>query len=354
MQLPGEQLIIRLWETLSEKGIGSLLKPWQIKREGLAHLQVRRAELLALTQTEKDVEDIRTGQKRLEDFSADLQFAATALAPLRAKTRIEPRIDLPSVVEAAARQTIEDSVRRQVNVAHAIAHAEETLRDDTQEPPSKKVDDDWLFRWRDCAGDVSPESMQNLWGRILAGEIKAPGSFSLRTLDFLRNLSQEEAVEIEKLSRFAIDGIIWRDDILKDELPFSTMMTMQDLGILSGVEALGLINNWISDDPTKFVKAFTSNGKALVITHDDPKKTLTLPVYLLTGVGKQLLRLGKFSPHVDYLERAGRAIQQKGFNVVLADFLQVSESKIRYFNERPIAAQQGAQPDGPATGGSTG
>jgi len=197
MVWPGERLIIRLWETLSEKGVGSLLKPWQIKREGIAHLEVRRVELLALAQTEKDAEDIRTGHKRLEDFSPDLTFAATAIAPLRTKARIEPTIDLPAVVEAAARQTIEDSVRRQVNVAHAIAHAEEVLQDDTQEPPSKNIDDDWLYRWRDYAGDVSAETMQQLWGKILAGELKAPGSYSLRVLDFLRNLSQDEAQAID-------------------------------------------------------------------------------------------------------------------------------------------------------------
>lgn len=112
MQWPGEQLIIRLWETLSEKGVGSLLIPWQIKREGLANLEVRRAELLALAQTEKDAEEIRAGQKRLEDFSPDLKFATNALTPLQDSTRVEPTIDLHSVIEVAARQTIEDSVRR--------------------------------------------------------------------------------------------------------------------------------------------------------------------------------------------------------------------------------------------------
>jgi len=99
MVWPGERLIIRLWETLSEKGVGSLLKPWQIKREGIAHLEVRRVELLALAQTEKDAEDIRTGHKRLEDFSPDLTFAATAIAPLRTKARIEPTIDLPQLLK---------------------------------------------------------------------------------------------------------------------------------------------------------------------------------------------------------------------------------------------------------------
>ncbi len=354
MGWPGEQLIIRLWETLSEKGIGSLLKPWQIKREGIAHLEVRRAELLALAQTEKDAEDIRTGQKRIEDFSPDLAFAAKALAPLQDKRRIEPTIDLPAVVDAAARQTIEDSVRRQVNVAHAITHAEEALRDDAQEPPSEKIDDDWLYRWRDYAGDVSGETMQHLWGKILAGELKAPGSFSLRCLDFLRNLSQEEAKAIEQLSRFAVEDIVWRGDATMfepDGLSFSDLLALQDVGVLSGVDSIGLEKTWRSNDGGKFIKALRSNGKVLIVRHDDPKKEIKLQVYLLTAIGRQILRLGKFQAHTEYLRKMGKTILVQGFSVVMCDFVQVSDAALRSFNEERIEAQPTVQADGPTSGG---
>ena len=354
MDWPGEKLIIRLWETLSEKGIGSLLKPWQIKREGIAHLEVRRVELLALAQIEKDAEDIRTGQKRLEDFSPELKFAANALAPLQSKKRIEPTIDLPSVVEAAARQTIEDSVRRQVNVAHAIAHAEDALRDDALEPPNKKIDDDWLYRWRDYAGDVSAEAMQHLWGKILAGELKAPGSFSLRSLDFLRNLSQDEATAIERLSQFAVEDVVWRGDrLLLDAggLEFATLLAMQELGVVSGVEALGLERTWKSNDTVGFIRPLRSNGKVLIVRHDDPKKELKLQVYLLTAIGRQILRLGKFPPHIDYLQKLGKAIQGQGFSVSIGDFVQISDTMLQPYNEVTIAAQQGAQADGSASAG---
>jgi len=50
MEIPGEKLIINLWETIADKGIGSLLKPWQIRREGRANLDVKREEMLALAQ----------------------------------------------------------------------------------------------------------------------------------------------------------------------------------------------------------------------------------------------------------------------------------------------------------------
>jgi hypothetical protein len=350
MELPGEKLIIMLWETISEKGIGSLLKPWQLKREGMAQLELRRAELLALAQTEKDAEDIRTGQKRLEDFPSELKFATAALVPLQKKQRVEPTINLTAVVETAAWQTIEDSVRRQVNVANAIIHAEEQLREDPQEPPQRKIDDDWLYRWRDYAGDVSAEEMQHLWGKLLAGELKAPGSYSLRFLDFLRNLSQSEARAIEKLSRFAIGGILWRDasSFFESEgISFSTLLEMQDLGVISGVESLGLQTTWKTTSSEKFVKALTSNGKVLIAKHNDATKQLSLNIYILTAIGRQIVGLGKFEPHIDYLTKIGEAIHAQGFDVTLGDFIKLSETMIKPFNGVPIVTQDNTRTDEP-------
>ncbi|MCY4287944.1 MAG: DUF2806 domain-containing protein [Aestuariivita sp.] len=63
------------------------------------------------------------------------------------------------------------------------------LQDDPEEPPEKHVDDDWLIRWRMAAGQVSLEELQDLWGQVLAGEIKSPGTFLLRTWEFLKQMS---------------------------------------------------------------------------------------------------------------------------------------------------------------------
>lgn len=355
MVWPGEQLIIRLWETLAEKGIGSLLKPWQIKREGLAHIEVRSTELLALAQTEKDVEDIHTGRKSLEDFSPDLKFGPGVLTPLPQKKSAQPPIDLQMVVETSARRMIEDSLRREVNVAKAIVHAEKDLRDDAQEPPKKKIDNDWLYRWRDYAGDVSANEMQLLWGRLLAGELKAPGLYSLRCLDFLRNLSQSEAQKIERLSRFVLEDVVWQDSnspLESEEITFVFLLEMQDLGVLSGVESIGLERTWETNTADKFLKVLRSNGKVLIARHDDPGKVIKLQIYLLTSVGQQILKLGKFEPHLEYLRKIGNVIHDQGFSVTLGDYVQISDTTIKPFNEVLIEAQQGAQADSPVASGT--
>ncbi|MFQ2097200.1 DUF2806 domain-containing protein [Aeromonas veronii] len=331
MEWPGEKLVIRLWDTLSEKGVGSLLRPWQMKREGMAQLEVRRAELLALAQAERDAESIRNGHKQLSDFSTALKFATASCTQQEKRTRSEPTIDLPAIIEVATRQTIEDSVRRQVNVAHAICHAEEALRDDPQDPPSKNIDDDWLFRWRDYAGDVSSDSMQSLWGRILAGEVKSPGSFSLRTLEFMRNLSQEEAKIIERIATFVIADIIFRDESFN--IPFDLLLTAQELGVISGVDSIGVEHTLMSLDHSRYERSFTSNGKLMIIENDDPIKTLKIPTYLLTSIGKQVLALVKTPPNIEYLEQAATIIYRQGFSVFFADITHTTDSMIHFINK---------------------
>ena len=46
-------------------------------------------------------------------------------------------------------------------------------------------DFDWFVRFFEAVGNVSDETMQNLWAKILAGEIAHPSTFSLKTLDVM-------------------------------------------------------------------------------------------------------------------------------------------------------------------------
>ena len=55
------------------------------------------------------------------------------------------------------------------------------------------VDDDWLNLFARLAEDKSSDELKGLFGRILAGEIRSPGAFSLRTIQFLSTLSKEDA-----------------------------------------------------------------------------------------------------------------------------------------------------------------
>ena len=163
----------------------------------------------------------------------------------------------------------------EVNVSKALLSAEADLADDPQAPPDRTVDDDWLFRWRDAASVVSSEELQTLWGRVLAGEIKSPGSFSLRTLEFLKHISHEEALQIAKLAPFVLSyGHIFNDRKLLDSegITFSFLLDLQNLGVTCGVDSNGLLLQAPSENPDKFKSVLVSHDRALVVTHEDASK----------------------------------------------------------------------------------
>ena len=326
LPLPGEKLLIRLSEIVAEKGVSALFRPWQMRREGRALVDVRREDALSLAQTERDVEDVRSGRKSF-DASHQLVELHEQASPLAVMHR-----------NRDARE-----IRGEVNVSKALSSAEEVLADDPQAPPDRTVDDDWLFRWRDAASVVSSEELQTLWGRVFAGEIKSPGSFSLRTLEFLKNISHEEALKIAKLAPFVLNNdCIFRGDeklLISEGITFGFLLDLQNLGITCGVETTGLTVEIRNHHPDKFQQAFVSHGRVLVVAHEDTSQKLTLEIYGLTSIGRQIFKLGSFKPHEIYLRNVGQAICRKGFNVSLGRWEQVTETKERYYELQELCAK---------------
>lgn len=319
MDFPGEKLVIRLWETVADKGVGNLFKPWQMRREGRASIELKRDELLAIAQAECDAELIRKGE-----YLPSFVRAANAHSA--------------SISQSVGEAVIAESIRREVNVTRALFHAEDSLSSEEQSPPEEKVDDDWLYRWRDSASAVSSEELQNLWGRVLAGEVKAPGSYSLRTLDFLKNLSQQEAESIAKLAQFVVGNNIYKDDatLRTHDVSFKFLKEMQDLGVISGVESLGVNVTWPSLDSSKFIFSLTSNSMVLVVRGDDPSNTFSMPVYPLTAIGRQVFSLGKFDSNIEYLKEVAEHIKKQGMSVSLSKFVRTSPTTIRPFEVQEL------------------
>ncbi|WP_322617025.1 DUF2806 domain-containing protein [Pseudomonas sp. BIC9C] len=335
MGWPGEQLVSRLIETLSEKGIGNLLRPGQIKREGLANITVDRAKALVGAQTEREIEEIRSGKKDISEFSLELTFAKSGRAHSNVDTRIDPVVDVESLRLIGESRILSDAIRREVNTASTILYAEEILREDSSEPPEDKVDEDWLFRWRDCAGEVSGEDLQILWGRVLAGEVKSPGTYSLRCLEFLRNLSQSEAKLIEVMCSLAISDFIWRPDKNKYQLPlsFKQLLELEELGVIGGVTGgLSLDLHDSDEEGSEWLALIISNGKCLIVNHSDKKVNLRISAYAITKLGMQLLSLGSFKPNLDYLEAMGKSFIGSGFKVKVADVAEATPEYTSWVN----------------------
>jgi hypothetical protein len=324
----GEQLLIKIWETLTKEGIGSLLNPWQIKREGKAHLEVRRNELLMLAQTERDVNEIRNG---IREFSSDMKLIET-------KKESALQINFSTLIAAQNKRQLLDNLQKEININKTIVYAEESAMYDNGNVDNTEVNSDWMKRWREYAQRISEEDLQHLWANVLNGEVKNPGSYSLRTLDFIKNLSRDEANKIALIAPYVVqNNIFFRGTELSDtRMNMNLFIELSDLGLLNSVTGISMSKTFNSVYSDKFEFGFIARNKVLVARDPDPKKEIKLECYGLTHIGQEILSLGHFDPNVDYILRLGNKIKTQGFEVFLGDFERINRKEGRYSNAKLI------------------
>lgn len=336
MQLPGEALVTKMWETLAEKGIGTLLKPWAIRREGRATAEARRAELLFLAQTERDVEAIRLGKKQL-DRHGNLA-AISLLGDCKQSTEDSELNEQSVLVQTAQRiyiRNIVDAIQDEIELSKITLYAEEELLEGQGSSAEGNVSDDWLRRWRESAGGISSDNLQQLWGRILAGEFRNPGKYSLRTLDFIYNLSQSEARAIEELGPFVFDGfgVIYANQPINLEsqgLNTRKLIELQEIGILLRAEPYPY-SIW-STEESSFENVLTLGERAIRFTAEYQGKKLEFQAICLTKLGKEILALGRFKANDEYFFQVAKSIKTKQFSVKTGTFSPVSDNQIALFD----------------------
>ncbi|GAB2983046.1 hypothetical protein GCM10027049_19950 [Mucilaginibacter puniceus] len=241
---------------------------------------------------------------------------------LKVNVGIEEDIDeVKSLYERANERETYQSQKRQINVEKITNFASDELKNEDLITP-EPVDDDWTSRFFSIVEDVSNEEMQAIWGKILAGEIKQPKSYSLRTLEVIRNLSKEEATTFIKIANFAIeaDGVYFifrgsNEDLrTKFNISFPEITLMVELGIIQPGD---LIHLKYQNTPTTHEKGFIFGSTIVLGEKNANTPEVQIPLYLFTRVGTELLKLASKQPPFDYLK-------------FFAEFLQKQKIKVSY------------------------
>lgn len=170
--------------------------------------------------TEGSQKAIRVGAERIIDASFD---AGTRMIERRTERADFDAWLQREIVTKAAHQGVEnlsaesanvlaisylnEHQRKYANKSVIVAEALTSLANNMpsiDENPDEELGDDWLNFFADVAAQKSSHEMQHLMGRILAGEIRQPGSFSPLTIHALATLTQPIAKKFERLCEAAI------------------------------------------------------------------------------------------------------------------------------------------------------
>ena len=97
----------------------------------------------------------------------------------------------------------DDEVRRLFeNTVNAMLKANSIV--DWSKVDVNKFNPEFRRRWMFEASNVSDETLQDLWARLLTGELESPGSVSNDTMSIARDLTKERAEEFQTLCSAAL------------------------------------------------------------------------------------------------------------------------------------------------------
>lgn len=212
--------------------------------------------------------------------------------------------DFDAFVKRSQSRLAFQELTKQKNIESVIDFAYSELENQdavTDEP----VDQDWVISFFNSVEDISNEHMQQLWGKLLAGEIKKPNSFSKRTLNILKNLTQKEANMFQSISpyilRCAGDRTKSFDDYFLPRDMFSGRKFSEKHGIhfpeILILNEAGLIseNVWISIEvvvaPNTPEYIYGLEEKIEFINSDTTEVGISYPAFILTEAGKELLTI---------------------------------------------------------------
>lgn len=143
----------------------------------------------------------------LSQRAKDKTEARTYISQQIAKRVAEVAVDDPKIMDRALNSMLLRSYQAQKNKDGIAVVAIEDLQ---QKPPSESSSgpsDNWMMKFERYAEDASSEDLQIMFGKLLAGEIRKPGSISPSTLHFVSMLDTETAQLIERaLSFYALNG----------------------------------------------------------------------------------------------------------------------------------------------------
>ena len=201
--------------------------------------------------------------------------------------------------------------RKMQNTSNVIEKATKCFEPD-EIVTCEQISQNWLSRFFSIAEDISDNDLQNLWAKILAGEVKQPKSYSLRTLDLLRNITSDEAELFLIASKlYLANNFICTED---------SFFSMQDRWILNDAGLINeedLVKQWNVNPHSKLEVLL--NEEYLLVLHNDSDKIVecSTDVRKLTKAGVEILSLIKRTTDNNFLTKLVAHLKSKGINRVV-------------------------------------
>lgn len=230
-----------------------------------------------------------------------------------------------AIVETINQAPIEDRARKRERLSHFRKQQNmeaimlKALAFCSEQDIANRSDQDWFNSYIELAEDISNPTMQELWAKILAGEIHHSGTYSLKALQVFRSMSIDDAKLFAKACSLAVTDQSRKNlRILSGSYQQPGILNMFDKKRLQNVnlsrfglqhsDLLHLAQNnllFSQESETNILDKsstlnFIYNGLGLVIKAK--KSNCILKFYKFTTIGVELSHLIKDKPNEEFKE----------------------------------------------------
>ncbi|KZN59491.1 hypothetical protein N474_07290 [Pseudoalteromonas luteoviolacea CPMOR-2] len=195
-----------------------------------------------------------------------------------------------------------------------------------------RPDPDWLEHFITLAEDIANQTMQKLWAKILVGESIAPGTFSIKSLQTLKLMTQREAEALQKCA--SLCGYLEKEDSYLIILGYYKKPSILDLLRKGSTETMNLSQAGLSFPQIltlmdinlmyrqEIESASLQKGQSLTLVYQNKRinfeaksNDLVLSYYKLTQTGDELKKLINTPVNKAYKQLLSKTLEEE-FNLL--------------------------------------
>lgn len=287
---------------------------------------VKRSLLKALSRLIVGTVEVPVAYLEAKARSIRAQGAAKdAVTLAAAKSAADRFTEDPVLSERAVHYFGEQILRTQINREEiARATIEAITANPPQEIPSNEIDDDWLTEFAEISAKKSNTEIRAILGRILAGEISNPGTFSPATLQLFTILSQSTARKFQTICGMSMVAE-WFTFIITEPFPDYLQKGFNKLGIsysdLLELQSYGLLMPALSSQleldkyGESYIFDFVGQDIKLHIT-DSNKSLPDVGICVFSPIGHELRSVIPLEKNVAYDKILKEWLHNKSVEIV--------------------------------------
>lgn len=240
-------------------------------------------------------------------------------------------------VRSIERSLYQETVKQQ-NLESVVAKAYGLLENEP-DVPDEPVEQDWMARFINSIETIGDDDMQLLWAKVLAGEIKKPKTYSLRTLENLKNLSKEEALLFQKYCDYIItkDGygyFVNEDELWENgKVNLDRILQLSDCGIVNDSSNISITYKFKPNGQNLFI-----NDELIIVCNNLDVKPLefSFQVFPLTIFGRNLINIINKKTSNDFFLKFAKFLKKIFNDVEVKVYKIINKTERNVFYDRNV------------------